>query len=379
MNIIFPYDTTEIGGSYTSIAIFASELIKDKNYNITFYLPRKGLNTKLFLDTGADVKYYNINSLMEKACISPNNIIRKLIRRFTIGYVYIKSFFYIIYNKTDIIHVNDAISLQTWGAAGKKLGRKVIWQVRRETPGYNDNINIRYASFLLSDAFAIKKRFNNIKNTPQFHAIHNVVDSKIFYPSKTDKISNLPIRIGFIGNLVPRKRPDWIIDVCIRLLENNKNIELYVIGADYSDNNYYTKKFTDIISKNNLSEKIKLLGYQKNIPELIRNFDIFTLTSIKGGEAFPCVIIEAMASGLPIVSTDVAGVKEAVKNGVNGFLSDPDVFDDFYYNVHKLTENSKLRTLFGKESRNIYEKDFSLEKGIKKLKSYYLTVYQSDK
>jgi len=65
MNIIFPYDTTEIGGSYTSIAIFASELIKDKNYNITFYLPRKGLNTQLFLDTGANIKFYNLYKLIE--------------------------------------------------------------------------------------------------------------------------------------------------------------------------------------------------------------------------------------------------------------------------------------------------------------------------
>lgn len=75
------------------------------------------------------------------------------------------------------------------------------------------------------------------------------------------------------------------------------------------------------VNKRNLQNSFQLLGWRRDIPEILHSTDVLTLTSL--WEGLPRVLPQAMASGVPIVATRVDGSPEAVRQGVNGFLVKP--------------------------------------------------------
>ena len=77
----------------------------------------------------------------------------------------------------------------------------------------------------------------------------------------------------------------------------------------------------ELINNLGLKDKIKLLGFRRDIPEIMKCLDVFVLTSL--WEGLPKVIVQAIAAGIPIVATEVDGSSEVIKNGVNSFLVKP--------------------------------------------------------
>lgn len=92
-----------------------------------------------------------------------------------------------------------------------------------------------------------------------------------------------------------------------------------------------------------LEKYVKLTGYLFNdaIVHILHSSDIFTLPSYS--EGFPLVILEAMAAGLPIVSTPVGAISEVIKNGENGFLVSPGDHEALAEKITCLIKNENLR------------------------------------
>lgn len=108
-----------------------------------------------------------------------------------------------------------------------------------------------------------------------------------------------------------------------------------------------------------VKEKMIFLGNRRDIPELLKTFDIFALSSIL--EGFPIVLLEAMAAGLPVVATNVDGNSELVLNGETGYLTPPCDAKLMADNIIRMSGNANDRRSMGfKAQRMIKEKfDFS--------------------
>src|SRR5262245_1322626 len=104
------------------------------------------------------------------------------------------------------------------------------------------------------------------------------------------------------------------------------------------------------ISKLCISRYITLLGWQKDMPETYRNLDVVVLTSL--WEGLPCVFSEAMASGLPVVATNVDGAREAIIHGENGFLHEPHDVDAMAKSVLMLVTDEELRHTMGRHGKD---------------------------
>ncbi len=106
-----------------------------------------------------------------------------------------------------------------------------------------------------------------------------------------------------------------IIEAAKRIENPNVVINLYGDGE--------LEIFEKLIQENNLQDKVKIKGWisgeQKN--KAIKESDIYILPSYN--EGLPMSILEAMACGLPVISTPIGGIAEAVKDGVNGYLIQP--------------------------------------------------------
>jgi glycosyltransferase involved in cell wall biosynthesis len=140
--------------------------------------------------------------------------------------------------------------------------------------------------------------------------IHNGIPQiKFLNKTSARQYLGLPLEktiIGTIANFYPAKGIDILIEAASRL-DQKKREQLYfaVIGDGYE-----RIKYERLIKKYGLENSFKLLGHRELASHYLLGFDIFTLPSRK--EGFPFAILEAMQAGLPIVATDVGGVREAL-------------------------------------------------------------------
>ena len=104
----------------------------------------------------------------------------------------------------------------------------------------------------------------------------------------------------------------------------------------------YLKK---LVSSLKLDKQVFFLGYRQDIPEIMSACDIFAHPSIR--EGLGLASLEAMASGLPLVTSNVQGVPDYVENGVTGYICAPMDFDAYAENLNKLVKDKALREKIG--------------------------------
>jgi glycosyltransferase involved in cell wall biosynthesis len=112
-----------------------------------------------------------------------------------------------------------------------------------------------------------------------------------------------------------------------------------------------------LIDSLGLRSRITLLGTRRDVPRLLAAGDLFLLSSIS--EGIPLTLIEAMAAGLPCVSTDVGGVSEVVVHGQTGLLARAGDSADLAAKLHLLLGDRSLRASLGAAGRVRSRKHFS--------------------
>lgn len=131
------------------------------------------------------------------------------------------------------------------------------------------------------------------------------------------------------------------------------------------------------ISDLGLDDKVLLLGWRRDVPRILRHSDIFVLTSL--WEGLPLTFLEAMASGLPIVATDVDGARDVIVHGDNGFLVPPRNPDLMASRVLELLENPEKRKGMGNRSQDRV-REFDIHRMVKKHENIYSGFFrQSDR
>ncbi len=143
--------------------------------------------------------------------------------------------------------------------------------------------------------------------------IYNGVDTDKFYSKK--KLIELPLNIICPARLIKRKGQDILIKAIAQLKKENIIYYINFIGDGDEKLNY-----EKLAKQLNVSEQIIFSGYveRKKITDHYQNSDLFVLPSFN--EGMSNALLEAMASGLPVVVTDVGGTKELVEDGLNGFV-----------------------------------------------------------
>lgn len=131
---------------------------------------------------------------------------------------------------------------------------------------------------------------------------------------KTTYKSNIT-RIITAGRIVKQKNHKLLIDVFEEVSKNYPNLELFIFGDGPLKQNLINYVFSK-----DLQKRVQILGRTKDIYEKLKNSDLFILTS--NFEGMPNILIEALAIGLPCISTDcpVGGPGELIENNVNGIL-----------------------------------------------------------
>ncbi len=194
-------------------------------------------------------------------------------------------------------------------------------------------------------------------------------DCKRFVPDKHPRKPG-PCRLLFASRLLKEKGVWELIDAFKQLREQNFDLELLIAGDIYAGNpSSLTKNDVDDISQIN---GIRVLGHVEDMPELFKEADIVVLPSYKEGT--PRVLLEAGASGKPLIATDIAGCRGVVIPGVNGELVPVGDIETLKNAIIKLLD-FRLQKEYGKKSREIIVEQFSEELVIKETMKVYNLMY----
>lgn len=171
------------------------------------------------------------------------------------------------------------------------------------------------------------------------------VDLSKFAPQEEDVKRKLRLEYGFniedfvlifVGELSYRKHQDLLIDAVALLKERIPNIKLLLVGKGEMEYLYKKK-----VEKLGLKNEVEFLGYRNDVPNLMAIADV-VLSSARH-EGLPVNVMEAMATGLPLVVTDCRGNRDLVQNGENGFVVGIDDAEGMAERIEYIYKNKKIR------------------------------------
>jgi sugar transferase (PEP-CTERM/EpsH1 system associated) len=207
----------------------------------------------------------------------------------------------------------------------------------------------------------------------RIRVIPNGVDTQLFSPDVSRRkrarerfgYSPEDLVLGSVGRMVPIKGHDTMLRAGEVLLERNKKVRLLLVGAgpDLDRHQSYVK------SSLLLKDRVIFAGASFDVAELYQAMDVFLLPSIS--EGLSNTLLEAMATGLPCIATDVGGNPELVSHGQEGFLFPPGGVSQLAAYVEQISENGALRDRFSAAARRRATSQFSLGR----MMDAYTTLY----
>ena len=197
--------------------------------------------------------------------------------------------------------------------------------------------------------------------------IPNGVDTKYFVHKNIR--SNIVNILG-VGRLMPRKGYQFVIQALKNVKAKTKNKFIFTIvgGGDY------LTELKELARRNNVNKLVKFTGQidYSEIKKLLSTSDIFVHPSM--AEGMPLSLLEAISSGLPSISTKIAGNEDLVKNNKNGFLLEVGDVNGITDSLIKLIDDKKLRQKMGIESVKI-SKNYDWEKISNAYNKIYTKIY----
>jgi glycosyltransferase involved in cell wall biosynthesis len=170
--------------------------------------------------------------------------------------------------------------------------------------------------------------------------------------------------VGVVARLHPQKGHRYLIDAARDIASAHPSAHFVFVG-----DGELRPDLEKQVSESDLTPKFHFLGFRDDIKELLKVFDVFVLPSLY--EGLPNVILEAMATGLPVVATAVDGTIELIVDNETGFLVPPKNPQELSAKISFLLQDDECRRRFGSRGRERVEQNYSLEKQVASFQNLY--------
>ena len=218
----------------------------------------------------------------------------------------------------------------------------------------------------------LKPLFDGYVDRDRMHVVPNGKDCDVTpISAQTHKQPGKPAKVLFLANII---RTKGVLDVLesARIL-NSDEIEFVFAGAWHEP---VSRKEIEYFLEENKRLRITWLGSVSGEKkrQTFEDADIFVFPTYYPPEGHPWVLIEAMAAGLPIITTDQGAIRESVIDGVNGFLIEKQNPAQLAEKVQQLADNETLRDKMGRASRQRYEEEFTEARMVEKMAAAFWGV-----
>jgi glycosyltransferase involved in cell wall biosynthesis len=209
----------------------------------------------------------------------------------------------------------------------------------------------------------------------KIRVIHNGVDTNKFHPA-SDK-PRMKAELGFkpedmlilsVGRLYARKGLFTLIESMPAVINRFRNAKFVISGKGQSNE---MKKLIAHAGKLGVVDNIIFTGYypDRELPKLYQAADVFAFSTFY--EHHPFAVLEALSTGLPVVTTTVGGIPETIENGKNGFLVEPLSREQFAQRILYLLEHPAEASEMGILARKTVEERFDWRIIVKEVLKVY--------
>ena len=183
-----------------------------------------------------------------------------------------------------------------------------------------------------------------------------------------ERKSKSDVVIGITKSLWPKYGIDILINAFYRVAKSEKNIKLLIAGKGGHE-----KEYKKLVSELKLNDKVSFVGYIQNndLPVFLKKLDIYAMPSISKGESFGVAAVEASATGLPVVATNIGGIPEVVDHEITGLLVEKNNIQQLADALLRLIKDPEIRYKMGISGRKKVESEFVWKDNIKMMSALY--------
>ncbi len=157
------------------------------------------------------------------------------------------------------------------------------------------------------------------------------------------------------------------------LLKEYDNVRLFLIGqGTESDPENSEGDVRSYLEEHNLQDKVILTGHRNDVQDLLSIADVFCLTSYR--EGLPVSLLEAMSAELPVIGTNVPGIRDVIAHGESGILVELDDRKALKNAMAELLKNEELRYNYGQAAKKVVEKHYSIKQCVGRYQDLFLSL-----
>jgi glycosyltransferase involved in cell wall biosynthesis len=211
----------------------------------------------------------------------------------------------------------------------------------------------------------------------ELHTVYHGLDINYFVPQPRPNKNAAPVILS-VGRFVEKKGFEYLIAACAQLKAAGLNFYCWLVGPEGSHSQHVQQTIemlgvSDIVSTNGAVT-------QAQLRHLYRHASIFVLPGLQlddgDRDGIPDVLAEAMAMGIPVVSTEISGISELIENGTNGLLVPQRDSRSLARAIQALIDSPELRLGLGQEGRNTVCRNFDSRRTTSRLKDLFLAAIQ---
>jgi L-malate glycosyltransferase len=233
-----------------------------------------------------------------------------------------------------------------------------------DVPGYSDRFPLIYfflrpifrliwkkAEAVVSNSEGLRELALKTNRSQEISIIYNRIDTEKFLPASSDQPKKDFVITPGASRITARKGLNFLVEAVSILAPKYENIRLKIMGDGNEREN-----LEKLVEKLKLKDKIQFLGRipREKTPAYYQEASVFVLPSLN--EGMSNAMLEALASGLPILATDTGGAKELVADGENGYILKMKNSKDIAEKLEGLIKDENLRKQMGEASRARAEK-----------------------
>lgn len=286
---------------------------------------------------------------------------------------------YLTKNKPHILHTHLFIPGVVGRVVGTAVGVKLIISHEHFQKGeiHPLRIVVEKNTWRLADAVVFvshkleTERVANLPRSLKKFVIYNGINPAEIIRGERNNArhilggKNTDVIIGWVGRINEHeKNLTLMLKAIKKIYSAQENIRVVLIG-DGKDSN----KLKTTTKEWGLSGVVQWLGARSDVRSLYSGMDVFVLPS--RFEGMPLVLLEAMSAGLPVVASRVGGISEIVVDGETGFLVEWDDDKTLAERISLLAGNAKLRKQMGEKGKELFERQFRIERFVEKIDELY--------
>jgi glycosyltransferase involved in cell wall biosynthesis len=193
------------------------------------------------------------------------------------------------------------------------------------------------------------------------------VDPERYLPVRRT-LSARPFTILCVGRLTPAKGQRILIKACHKLHRSGRTLRLVLVGSGPDE-----AQLKSAVAANGLEHVVRFTGAlnQTEVRAWYARADAFALASF--AEGIPVVLMEAMASAIPCVSTRITGIPELIRDGEDGLLVTPSDTDELAAALARLMDDAPLRHYLGRSGRARVQQKYNLVRNVERLGGVFAT------